>query len=212
MHSFEKQLFFGHTKNVTKKVDLMTLFAGRSRIEILQGDITEQSTDAIVNAANSSLMGGGGVDGAIHRKGGPSILEECQKIRSALWKDGLPPGKAVITRGGRLKARYVIHTVGPVWHGGQNGEPETLMACYSNSLLLAASKELKSLSFPAISTGAYGYPIEMASEIALQTTNEFLLRNQRTSIQEFSFVLFTQQDLRIYEDTAKRILVDYTET
>ena len=184
----------------------MKLSAGRTRIEILQGDITEQTTDAIVNAANSPLMGGGGVDGAIHRKGGPSILEECETIRATLWKDGLPPGKAAITGAGRLKAKYVIHTVGPVWHGGHNGESKILGDCYLNSLILAVSEGLKSLSFPAISTGAYGYPIEMASEVALRATNEFLVGNDHRPLREVSFVLFNQYDLSTFEEVAKRIL------
>jgi len=129
---------------------------GKAKIRIIQGDITEQETDAIVNAANSSLMGGGGVDGAIHRKGGPKILEECKKIRETEWPDGLPTGKAVITTGGNLKAKYVIHTVGPVWRGGKYGEPELLAEAYRNSLKLAVSRGLKTIAFPAISRLPYG--------------------------------------------------------
>ena len=150
-------------------------------------------------------MGGGGVDGAIHRKGGPSILSECEKIRTSLWREGLPTGKAVITSGGRLKARYVIHTVGPRWHGGNNGEPELLADCYSNSLALAASKGLKSLSFPAISTGAFGYPIEAASKVALETTKNYVARSNQNQLESISFVLFTFRDLMVYEESAKRI-------
>ncbi|MEM1726681.1 MAG: O-acetyl-ADP-ribose deacetylase, partial [Candidatus Bathyarchaeia archaeon] len=126
-------------------------------------------TDAIVNAANPSLMGGGGVDGAIHRKGGPKILEECKRIRATEYPDGLPTGKAVITTGGNLKAKYVIHTVGPVWRGGKSGEAELLAEAYRNSLKLAVSKGIKTIAFPSISTGAYGYPIDEASRIALST-------------------------------------------
>ena len=138
---------------------------GRTRISIVKGDITEQTTDAIVNAANSSLMGGGGVDGAIHRRGGPEILEECKEIRRTKLPQGLPTGKAVITSGGNLKAKWVIHTVGPIWRGGNQGEAELLTNAYRNSLQLATFKGLRTVAFPSISTGAYGYPIEKASKI-----------------------------------------------
>lgn len=178
---------------------------GKTSIEIFEGDITEKSTDAIVNPANSSLMGGGGVDGAIHRKGGASILSECERIRKTLWPDGLPTGKAVITGGGRLKAKFVIHTVGPVWSGGRSGEPELLADCYSNCLTLAASKNLGSLAFPAISTGAFGYPMELASEVALRSTRNFLTQSKYNPIKEISFVLFTSHDVGIFEESAKRI-------
>ncbi|MEM2440474.1 MAG: O-acetyl-ADP-ribose deacetylase, partial [Candidatus Bathyarchaeia archaeon] len=147
---------------------------GKAKVCIVQGDITEMDTDAIVNAANPSLMGGGGVDGAIHRKGGPKILEECKRIRATEYPNGLPTGKAVITTGGNLKAKYVIHTVGPVWRGGSQGEPELLAEAYRNSLKLAVSKGLKTISFPSISTGAYGYPIERACRVALTVVKEFL--------------------------------------
>ena len=173
-------------------------------IRIVQGDITEQETDAIVNAANSSLMGGGGVDGAIHRKGGPKILEECKKIRETEWPDGLPTGKAVITSGGNLKAKYVIHTVGPVWRGGKYGEPELLAEAYRNSLRLAVSRGLKTIAFPAISTGAYGYPMEEAAEIALKTVKEFL--EEEDKLEEVVFVLFTSSSFRVYERKAREIL------
>ena len=182
----------------------LKLSVGRTNLEIVEGDITEMNSEAIVNAANSTLLGGGGVDGAIHRKGGPTILQECEKVRSTLWKDGLPPGKAVITGAGGLKARYVIHTVGPIWHGGHSSEPKILADCYLNSLTLAVSEGMRSISFPAISTGAYGYPIELASEVALGTTSEFLV--SKSSLHEVSFVLFTKHDLSTYEETAKRIL------
>jgi O-acetyl-ADP-ribose deacetylase (regulator of RNase III) len=153
---------------------IMQFMIGKAKIRILQGDITEQDTDAIVNAANWSLMGGGGVDGAIHRKGGPNILKECKKIRETTWPYGLPTGKAVIITGGNLKARYVIHTVGPVWFGGNHGESNLLAQAYRNSLRLAVSKGLKTIAFPSISTGAYGYPVEKASKIALKTVKDFL--------------------------------------
>ena len=146
---------------------------GKATVRLIKGDITEMETDAIVNAANSSLMGGGGVDGAIHRKGGPKILEECKKIRATEWPQGLPTGKAVITSAGNLKAKNVIHTVGPIWHGGNRGEPELLAQAYHNSLRLAVSNGLKTVAFPSVSTGAYGYPIGDASRIALKTVKEF---------------------------------------
>ncbi|WP_455370114.1 O-acetyl-ADP-ribose deacetylase, partial [[Eubacterium] cellulosolvens] len=154
-------------------------------LRLLQGDITEQEVDVIVNAANSSLMGGGGVDGAIHRKGGQKILEECKQIRSREWPEGLSTGKAIITSGGNLKARYVIHTVGPIWRAGKSGEKELLKNAYLNSLKLAVQKELKSISFPSISTGAYGYPIDEAARTALSTVKEFL--EQENSLEEVNF-------------------------
>ncbi len=164
-------------------------------LSIVQGDITRQATDAIVNAANSSLMGGGGVDGAIHRAGGPAILEECRKI---VAKQGrLPTGQAVITTGGNLKARYVIHTVGPIWYGGTRGEAGLLADAYRNSLKLAAEKKLTSISFPSISTGAYGYPVDKAAEVALQTVAAFL-RDNTSSLKEVVFVLFDSHTLAAY--------------
>jgi len=138
------------------------------------GDITTLACDAIVNAANSSLLGGGGVDGAIHRAGGPEILAECQKIRKTSLPNGLPPGKAVATTAGRLPAKCVIHTVGPIWQGGSHGEDATLASCYRESLKIAVSKELHSIAFPAISTGVYGFPKERAAKIAWRTVQEFL--------------------------------------
>jgi O-acetyl-ADP-ribose deacetylase (regulator of RNase III) len=159
----------------------------KSRISIVQGDITKQTTEAIVNAANSSLMGGGGVDGAIHRAGGPAILEECKQIVARQGR--LPTGQAVITTGGNLKARYVIHTVGPIWHGGKSGEPELLASAYRESLKVAAENNLGSISFPSISTGAYGYPVAEAARVAVKTVAEFL-RGEATSLKEVVFVLF----------------------
>ncbi|UCD10230.1 MAG: O-acetyl-ADP-ribose deacetylase [Dehalococcoidales bacterium] len=156
-------------------------------LSIIQGDITVQKTDAIVNAANSGLMGGGGVDGAIHRAGGPAILDECKQI---VKKQGrLPTGKAVITTGGNLPAKYVIHTVGPVWHGGNSGEPELLTSAYMESLDLAATHNLESVSFPSISTGVYGYPVEKAASVAVSAVEEFLNKDV-TSIKDIVFVLF----------------------
>jgi O-acetyl-ADP-ribose deacetylase (regulator of RNase III) len=174
---------------------------GKATVRLIRGDITEMETDAIVNAANSSLMGGGGVDGAIHRKGGPKILEECKKIRAVEWPEGLPTGKAVITSAGNLKARYVIHTVGPIWRGGNRGEHELLGQAYQNSLRIAVSNGLKTVAFPSISTGAYGYPVADASRIALKTVKNFLEKEDK--LKEVVFVLFSEHDLKIYEDAAK---------
>jgi O-acetyl-ADP-ribose deacetylase (regulator of RNase III) len=165
------------------------------KLYFIQGDITHQATDAIVNAANSGLMGGGGVDGAIHRAGGPAILEECKKI---VTKQGrLPTGQAVITTGGNLKAKFVIHTVGPVWRGGSQGEPELLASAYRESLKLAAEHNLKSISFPSISTGAYGYPLPQAADVAIKTVVSFL-EERSTSIKEVVFVLFSDSALDAY--------------
>lgn len=156
-------------------------------MSVLQGDITHQATEAIVNAANSGLMGGGGVDGAIHRAGGPAILEECRQIVANRGR--LPAGQAVITSGGNLKARFVIHTVGPVWHGGTKGEPETLASAYRESLAVAAENGIRSISFPSISTGVYGYPVEKAAVTAVSTVKDFL-NAKTTSLREVVFVLF----------------------
>jgi O-acetyl-ADP-ribose deacetylase (regulator of RNase III) len=177
---------------------------GKTRVCLVEGDITEIDADTVVNAANPTLMGGGGVDGAIHRRGGPKILEECRRIRATEWPNGLPTGKAVLTSGGNLKAKYVIHTVGPVWHGGASGEPELLAEAYHNSLTLAVSKGLKTIAFPSISTGAYGYPIEKASRIALATVKEFLKKEDK--LDKVMFVLFTKSDLETYEKVAQEIL------
>jgi O-acetyl-ADP-ribose deacetylase (regulator of RNase III) len=176
-----------------------------AKIRLVQGDITDVDADAIVNAANPTLMGlGGGVDGSIHRKGGPTILEECKRIRASKWPNGLPTGKAVITSGGSLRAKHVIHTVGPIWHGGAHGEPCLLADAYENSLELAASKKLKTLAFPSISTGAYGYPVEKASRIALTTAKQFLERE--STLREITFALFTEHDFKVYKEAANEIL------
>ncbi len=177
---------------------------GTSRLILILGDITEQDTDAIVNAANQSLMGGGGVDGAIHRKGGEEILKECKIIRKTSYPDGLPTGRAVITTGGKLKAKKVIHTVGPIWNGGDKGEPELLAQAYRDSLALALKTGLKTISFPSISTGAYRYPVEKANRIALKAVVEFLPKN--IGIEEVRFVLHTKRDLINYEEAFKEIL------
>jgi O-acetyl-ADP-ribose deacetylase (regulator of RNase III) len=188
---------------VEKKMSENEFHVGKARIRLVQGDITNMETDAIVNAANSSLMGGGGVDGAIHRKGGPQILEECKRIRATEWPKGLPTGKAVITTAGNLKAKHVIHTVGPIWRGGNRGEPELLRQAYQNSLRLAVSKGLKTVAFPSISTGAYGYPVEDASGVALQAVKELL--EKEDSLDEVVFVLFSEQALEVYLEKAKEV-------
>jgi O-acetyl-ADP-ribose deacetylase (regulator of RNase III) len=165
------------------------------RIELARGDITRESVDAIVNAANSSLMGGGGVDGAIHRAGGPAILEECRRLRAE--RGWLPPGEAVITTAGRLPSRYVIHTVGPIWTGGGQDEARILERCYRNSLALAAARGLGSVALPSISTGAYGYPIAMAAPVALRAGRDALL--EESGLRLLRFVLFSVTDLETYE-------------
>jgi len=167
----------------------------QGRVTLQTGDITLQAVDAIVNAANSSLMGGGGVDGAIHRAGGPAILEECRKLRNELWPDGLPDGKAVITTGGNLRAKYVIHTVGPVWRGGSAGEPEALRNCYINSLALSAKHNLQSIAFPAISTGVYRYPKEAAAMVASNAIADFIKTDNKITI---TLLFFQQDDLDIF--------------
>jgi O-acetyl-ADP-ribose deacetylase (regulator of RNase III) len=166
------------------------------RVRVLTGDITGQSVGAIVNAANSTLMGGAGVDGAIHRAGGATILEECREIRRTRFPDGLPTGEAVITGGGLLAARYVIHTVGPIYghHGGR--EAELLAACYQNSLGLAAEQGIASVAFPAISTGAYGYPRAEAAEVASLAIADFL--KDESSIKEVRLVFFKPDDARVF--------------
>jgi O-acetyl-ADP-ribose deacetylase (regulator of RNase III) len=169
--------------------------AGRSledRIVVKVGDITREEVDAIVNAANSSLLGGGGVDGAIHRAGGPEILEACRRIRATTHPNGLPAGEAVITPGGRLAARFVIHTVGPIYgeHGGR--EPQLLAACYRNSIALATEYELSTIAFPAISTGVYGYPKDEAVKVSLEAIAEALERHPR--IDEVRLVFFSRGD------------------
>lgn len=174
-----------------------------TKLSLIQGDITCQETEAIVNAANPSLMGGGGVDGAIHRAGGPAILEECKKIVARIGQ--LSPGKAVITTGGNLRAKYVIHTVGPIWHGGNKGEAEILASAYRESLKLAAENELKSISFPSISTGAYGYPVNEAAKIALNSVISFVQDNF-TSVKEIIFVLFDSLTYRRYLSALQEIV------
>jgi O-acetyl-ADP-ribose deacetylase (regulator of RNase III) len=167
---------------------------GPGRLEIARGDLTREHVAAIVNAANSSLLGGGGVDGAIHRAGGPAILEECRAIRAR--RGSLPPGRAVITTGGALPARRVIHTVGPVWQGGHAGEPETLASCYRASLALAEEEGLESVAFPSISTGVFGYPIEEAAPVALRAIADGLRAAHHVRL--VRCVLFSENDLDAY--------------
>jgi len=177
---------------------MMEVKIGKSTLAIVEGDITKEATDAIVNAANSGLRGGGGVDGAIHRAGGPAILQQCRAIGHC------PTGRAVITTGGNLKARYVIHTVGPVWSGGARNEAALLRSAYLESLKLAAKKGLKSVSFPAISTGAYGYPLSDAARIALQTAVDFL--REDPSIETVRFVLFGKPAFETFAEELKKLL------
>jgi O-acetyl-ADP-ribose deacetylase (regulator of RNase III) len=175
----------------------MELKVGSSVLELVEGDITRQDTEAIVNAANSSLLGGGGVDGAIHRAGGPKILEECRQI------GGCPTGEARITTGGNLQALYVIHTVGPIYRDGFHREPELLASCYRESLKLASAKGIKTLSFPSISTGAYGYPLADAARIALKTVKEYLA--EHPEVDRVRFVLFGKTAIAAYEAALKEL-------
>ncbi|MFZ5453273.1 MAG: O-acetyl-ADP-ribose deacetylase [Thermodesulfobacteriota bacterium] len=175
----------------------MEIKVGHSVLELTEGDITRQDTEAIVNAANQSLRAGGGVDGAIHRAGGPKIQEECRQL------GGCPTGEARITTGGQLKARYVIHTVGPVYRDGLHREPELLASCYRESLKLATAKGLKSVAFPSISTGAYGYPLADAARVALKTVKSYLA--EHPEIERVRFVLFGQAAYAAYEAAMKKL-------
>jgi len=167
----------------------------KTKIKIIKGDITKVKADAIVNAANKTLLGGGGVDGAIHRAAGPKLLEECKKL------GGCETGEVKITKGYNLPAKYVIHTVGSVWRRGREDEEEKLASCYRNSLKLAVENNIKSIAFPSFSTGAYGFPIEKAAPIALREIKKFLEEND--AIKEVIFVLFSEKDFQIYQNLAR---------
>jgi O-acetyl-ADP-ribose deacetylase (regulator of RNase III) len=179
----------------------MEVRIGEAKLELVQGDITRQEMEAIVNAANPTLLGGGGVDGAIHRAGGPQILEECRQI------GGCPTGEARLTTGGNLKARYVIHTVGPIYKGGGQREAELLASCYRESLKLASGKGIASVAFPSISTGAYGYPMSEAAHIALKTVMDYLTGHPE--ITWVRFVLFGQAAYETYEQALRELLKVY---
>ena len=166
------------------------------RVEVIKGDITKLSLDAIVNAANSSLLGGGGVDGAIHRAGGPAILDECKKIVAR--QGGCKTGEAVITTGGNLPSRHVIHTVGPVWNGGKNNEESNLANCYSNSLQLAVDHQVKTIAFPSISTGVYGFPKDKAATIAVGTVSHFLMTN--STLEKVVLVCFDDESFSLIKE------------
>ncbi len=168
-----------------------------SRIEIIRGDITKQNVDAIVNAANCSLLGGGGVDGAIHRAAGPELLAECRKLNGCLT------GEAKITGGYKLPAKYIIHTPGPIWHGGSNGEADKLRSCYRNCLVLASENGCKTVDFPSISTGVYHFPLEKASEIAIKTISEYLF--EHPEIERVRMVCFDDRTKEYYENALEKL-------
>lgn len=176
-------------------MDILRFFL-QGRVCVKVGDITKEGVDAIVNAANGTLMGGGGVDGAIHRAGGRAILEACKEIRRTQYPEGLPTGQAVITAGGNLASRYVIHTVGPVYGRGGKEKSELLAACYLNSLALAVSKGLRTIAFPAISTGVYGYPMSEAASVLSSAIEQFLAGDQ--SLEEVRLVFFASADAELF--------------
>jgi len=177
-------------------------------VSLCRGDITRQTVDVIVNAANSSLLGGGGVDGAIHKAGGPAILEECLQIRK--MQGGCQAGSAVITSGGKLAAQYVIHTVGPIWRGGKGNEESVLASAYKSCLAIALDYALKTIAFPSISTGAYGYPVDQAARVALAATSQFLKAKESeakpTPFEEVRFVLFDPASLTAYQSALEDLL------
>jgi O-acetyl-ADP-ribose deacetylase (regulator of RNase III) len=190
-HSLKRQNLTANCALLISHPLLKSIVSSSAKIDIVRGDITKLEVDAIVNAANTTLLGGGGVDGAIHRAAGPELLSECRAL------GGCRPGEAKATRGYRLPARFVIHTVGPVWRGGKHGEAETLANCYRNSLQAAVENGVRTIAFPAISCGAYGYPIEEAARIALKTTREFLASTDK--IDEVIFVLWGDDTYEAYQ-------------
>ncbi len=173
---------------------LASLLGGRVVVRV--GDITREDADAIVNAANTSLLGGGGVDGAIHRAAGPSLLSACREVRKTLYPDGLPTGEAVATPGGNLRAKFVIHTAGPVWGAHAGGERDLLASCYAKALAIAAEKQLATVAFPAISTGVYGFPREAAAAVASRAIGDFL--SQHELPREVRLVFFVEDDARVF--------------
>jgi len=183
-----------------KAGELEQVFLGK-RVRVVVADITKQDVDAIVNAANSSLLGGGGVDGAIHLAGGPEILEACREIRRTRYPEGLPTGEAVVTTGGKLPALYVIHTVGPVYGEHRGQEAELLANCYFNSLTLAVEKNLTSIAFPAISTGVYGYPLAEAAAVSSRAIEQFLAKDHQ--LKEVRLVFFQQHDAEVFLENQK---------
>lgn len=184
--------------------ELVEKIVNGTKIILKVGDIVAEEVDVIVNAANSKLTGGGGVDGAIRRAGGPKIAEECGRITKIAGR--CRPGHAVITSGGDLFAKHIVHAVGPVWHGGKDGEDEVLGLAYLHCLAIAYKVRAKTVSFPSISTGAFGYPIELAAEVAFKTMKRFLSENPDL-FHEIRFVLFSQQDYEVYREACERILV-----
>ena len=194
------RLDFPHTLNVVmnEEVKIMDVKVNKGMLSLVQGDITREDTDVIVNAANSGLAGGAGVDGAIHQAGGPSIMDECRKI------GGCPTGQAVITSGGALKAKYVIHTVGPIYQGGGRGEANLLRSAYLESLKLASARKLKSIAFPAISAGVYSYPLAEAAHIALKTAVDYL--GEHEDIELIRFVLFSRETYEVFVKELRKIL------
>jgi O-acetyl-ADP-ribose deacetylase (regulator of RNase III) len=172
------------------------MWALTKKVAVLVGDIREQQVDGIVNAANSSLLGGGGVDGAIHRAGGPRILEECKEVRRTRFPEGLPTGEAVLTSGGNLRARYVIHTVGPIYGSSGGRDAELLAACYRNCLALAVQHNLKTLAFPSISTGVFGYPREEAALVSSEAIREFLKSDD--TIEQLYLVFYKREDADVF--------------
>lgn len=173
-------------------METLSISIGKCKLDLLQADITRRPVDAIVNAANSTLLGGGGVDGAIHRAAGPELLQACRKL------DGCPTGEARITPGFQLPARYIIHTVGPVWRGGEQGEAELLASCYRNSLMLAEQLQLSSIAFPAISCGVYGYPPNQASQIALSEILRFMPHSQY--LEQIELIAFSNSMLQVFQN------------